>query len=301
MPIYKLHFTTPVHFGDDSGGNLLTAVRMTFRGDVLFSALYMQGNAELFRQAVASGELWFSDAFPYCGDILYLPKPIGLWNRERNAGDPSMRKLFKKLQYIPMDHLTEFLHGMSDPRKLDCTFAVSHDTTRVNRRDFEDPLPYQVSAMRFVDGCGLYVIVQSLREEILTDFEQRLTLLSADGIGGRRSSGWGKFTWERFPIPDTLKKGLEDEEAPCQMLLSTALPRDNDLENAMEGACYLLVRRGGFTYSPLTQPTKKRTLYLFGAGSTFPKRFEGQLLDVGLNMPHPVWRYAEAGFMGVRI
>lgn len=57
--------------------------------------------------------------------------------------------------------------------------------------------------------------------------------------------------------------------------------------------------RGGFATSERVNPLKKQTVYLLGAGSTFTHRFQGCLLDVGIGMPHPVWRYAKAMFMGV--
>ena len=68
---------------------------------------------------------------------------------------------------------------------------------------------------------------------------------------------------------------------------------------ALDGAYYTVARRGGFTNSEQIAPLKKRTVHLLGAGSTFRRRFAGTVLDLGVGMPHPVWRYARGMFMGV--
>ena len=46
---------------------------------------------------------------------------------------------------------------------------------------------------------------------------------------------------------------------------------------------------------------RKRTVWLMGPGATFDRRFAGQLMNVGENLPHPVWRYAYGMFLGVRV
>ena len=83
------------------------------------------------------------------------------------------------------------------------------------------------------------------------------------------------------------------------MLLSTALPAEDELSSTLEDAFYMVVRRGGYISSEQSHPVKKQTVYFLNAGSTFRRRFTGTILDVGMDMPHPVWRYARAMFMGV--
>ncbi|MDO5325215.1 MAG: hypothetical protein Q4G00_00710 [Clostridia bacterium] len=298
--VYKLRFTTPVHFGAESGGNKLSSQSMAFRADLLFSALYLQGDGDALLKWVKNGRLWFSDAFPYHENTLYLPKPIGIWNRQIPADDPSVRKQLKKIAYIPIDQLNAFVHGNCDPASLRTSFGTGYEVTRVNRRDYDLPLPYQLAGFRFADGCGLYLIV-SADEQAMEGFEKRLLSLSANGIGGKVSSGWGKFVFEKNELPEVLAQGLDNRQAACQMLLSTALPEDDELDSALRHGTWLLVRRGGFSYSPAANAHKKHTVFLLGAGSVFPKRFRGTMLDVGLDMPHPVWRCAMAGFMGVDV
>lgn len=304
--ICKLTFTTATRFGSDAGGSSLTGTAMTFRADVLFSALFAallkQGEAEALLHSVNRGELAFSDALPWRDDRLFLPRPVGIFSRPDNpaAEDPSQRKLLKKIAFVPSDALADFMAGSAKLAELHALnrFGQPFEVTRVNRRDDDQPLPYRVGGFRFDPNCGLYVVVSGA-DAALERFERGMLCLSADGIGGKTSSGWGKFTFETRHAPERLNRALDDVSAPRQMLLSTALPADDELEDALDGAYYTVARRGGFTSSEQNAPLKKRTVHLLGAGSTFRRRFAGTVLDVGVGMPHPVWRYARGMFMGV--
>ena len=304
--ICKLSFHTAVHFGSDDGGSSLTGARPTFHADVLFSALFRalqaRGSAETLLHAVQSGELSFSDAFPWSGPRFFLPRPVGLFARHAHSADedPSQRKLLKRITYVPADLLEDFLQGRADLQMLHSLnrFGRAFEETRVNRRDGDQPLPYQVSGFRFAEDAGLYLIVSGT-EPSMEQFETGMAVLAAEGIGGKISSGWGKFDFEMAQISDRWAKALENDAAPCQMLLSAALPSEEELSAALDDAYYTVLRRGGFAFSEQSRPLKKRTTYLLGAGSTFPRRFEGTVLEVGVGMPHPVWRYARAMFMGV--
>lgn len=304
--ICRLTFSTAVRFGSEAGGGSLTGADKSFRSDTLFSALFSvlqpQGKAEALLNAVQSGELAFSDAFPWRESHLFLPRPVGIFTRPDNpaASDPSQRKLLKKIAYIPEDSLSSFLAGKADINDLYRLnhFGSAFEETRVNLRDGGQPLPYRVGGFRFDKDCGLYLIVSG-SESALALFERGMLSLSANGIGGKASTGWGKFTLSMQPASPTWAAALENTQSPRQLLLNTALPSEDEMSDALEGAYYTIVRRGGFATSPQTNPLKRQTVYLLGAGSTFPHRFQGSMLDVGIGMPHPVWRYARAMFMGV--
>ena len=76
---------------------------------------------------------------------------------------------------------------------------------------------------------------------------------------------------------------------------------EEELEQALEGATYQLVRRGGFVASDTyaETPQKKKTQYFFRSGSVFGHRFTGDLYSVGGFGEHPVYRYAKPMFLGV--
>lgn len=304
--ICKLTFNTAVRFGSDAGGSSLTGTNMAFRADVLFSALFrvllVQGRSDEFLHATQCGRLTFSDAFPWRDGSFFLPRPVGIFAKPDNTmnTDPSQRKLLKRIAFIPMNQLNGFLEGKANLSELEACnrFGNAFEETRVNQRDGILPMPYRVAGFRFEDGCGLYVVVEG-DDAALSLFEHGMTALSGEGIGGKVSSGWGKFGFELEPTSEEWNRAMENSQASRQMLLSSALPSDDEIPDVLEDAYYTVVRRGGFAFSEQINPLKKQTVYLLGAGSTFRHRFRGVVLDVGVDMPHPVWRYARAMFMGV--
>lgn len=298
--IYKLTFSTAVHFGSDDGGDHLSSVNMSFHSDSLFSALYLQamkiGKQDELLSSVKSGSLCFSDALPWKGNRFYIPRPVGIFAQPTRDFDPSVRKIMKRVRFIPVDMLKPYLSGTFDPEQLLTEFGAAYYTTRVNIRDAEAPLPYQVGAFRFFDDCGLYIIVKTDNEKLMAEL---FDMLSVHGIGGKVSSGLGKFTYSTIKPDELFAKYLNNTSAAYSLLLSTALPEDDALESAMQHSHYTLVRRGGFTQSESSRPVKKHTVYAFGAGSTFAKPFLGSVRDVGMHMPHPVYRCLASCFMGV--
>ena len=85
------------------------------------------------------------------------------------------------------------------------------------------------------------------------------------------------------------------------MLLSSALPKEDELEKSLDGASYLLQKRSGFVYSDIyaEEQRKKQELFVFQVGSCFTNCFDGDIYDVGNNGVHSVYRYAKPIFMGV--
>ena len=306
--ICDLNFHTPARFGADAGGGSLTGAGMTFRADMLFSALFRalqpQGEADALLRAVQGGALCFSDALPRNGSTRFIPRPVGIFAQPGDAAteDPSRRKLLKKIGFIPVEKLDDFLAGRADLKALHDMnrFGSAFEQTRVNTRDGEQPLPYRVGGFRFAPDCGLFIAAGGT-DGALALFARGMAALAAEGIGGKVSSGWGKFTPEIIPAPAEWARALDDASAPQQLLLSTALPAEDELEGALEDAYTTVVRRGGFAFSEQIRPFKKQTVFLLGAGSTFRRRFAGCVLDVGIDMPHPVWRCARAMFMGVNV
>lgn len=46
---------------------------------------------------------------------------------------------------------------------------------------------------------------------------------------------------------------------------------------------------------------KKQTQYFLTAGSVLQRTYQGKLYDVGIGVPHPVYRYSKPLFMGVTL
>ena len=85
------------------------------------------------------------------------------------------------------------------------------------------------------------------------------------------------------------------------MLLSTALPQEEEMKDSLEGASYLLQKRSGFVYSETfaEEQIRKRDMFTMQAGSCFRRVFQGAVYDVGEGGTHPVYRYAKAMFLGI--
>ena len=120
------------------------------------------------------------------------------------------------------------------------------------------------------------------------------------GRGGKKSTGLGKYILRPVKLLEALERHLK-KDADRNILLSVGLPQDKELENALEGASYQLIKRSGFVSSDTyaEELRKKKDLYVFAAGSCFEHRFEGDIYDVSDNGSHPVYRYAKPLFMGV--
>lgn len=300
--VYKLAFKTGVHFGNGA----LSNSGISFLADNLFSALFIEAlklekSSELYEQ-VKNGRLIFSDAFPYIKDTFYLPKPM-IYIEPKDKGSSKAKKAYKKLKYIPAQYMKDYLSGEIDTGKCDLGGlgdSVEHIMAAVSREG-ADTVPYSVGTFFFNTGCGLYIIAGYENESAIELFEELMESLSFTGIGGKKTSGKGKFDFITAKKSD-LVMNLLGQKTGRYMLLSTALPKDEELEAAIEGAAFLMQRRAGFIYSDsfAEESLKKNNLYTMQAGSCFKNTFNGDIYDVsGGRGKHAVYRYAKPMFMEV--
>ncbi|MDO5410700.1 MAG: type III-A CRISPR-associated RAMP protein Csm4 [Lachnospiraceae bacterium] len=298
--IYKFDFSAGVHFGT----GMLNDTVYTFQADMLFSALYIEalklGKADQFYEWTYSGKLLFSDSFPFVGDTYMLPKPM-LYVETVNRGDSEEKKYYKNLKFLPVEQMEDFLKGkLNRHEDLMKEFGRFQYQTMAIVRQSEETTPFFVGTYYYSSGNGVYIIVRYEDEVQKQLMEELLEALSYTGIGGKKSSGLGKFTLMPGRQIETLCEYLQ-KKSERYMLLSVALPRDNELENALDGASYLLSKRSGFITSDhyAEEFRKKRDLYVFSAGSCFKNTFEGDIYDVSKGGRHSVFRYARSLFMGV--
>lgn len=306
---YKFKFNTSVHFGNnhlDEAGHFLYA-------DTIFSALCHeavdQGGNELLENLVnlvSSGKIKLSDAFPYNKKTYYVPKPM-IHLGEKNIGNSMKKKAVKKLDYIPINELDNFIDGVMD---LDAEahryseMGIAEVRTMVAIDEGLESKPYSVGAYNFRKDWGLYLIIGYIDHESLEIVENLLLGLEYSGIGGKRSSGFGKFTLLPAKLPDELILSIKEQakEGHKYMTLSISMAEDDELESVLNGANYSLIRRSGFI-SSLTYANrliKKKDVYLFKAGSVFCYTFEKKLLDVSGDGAHKVYRYANPIFLEVK-
>ena len=317
--LFKLQFDTAVHFGGaDSALSLYTSEETA--GRYLFSALchetLVQHGEEALEQLCAQvrqGKFLLSDTMPWYGETFYLPKPIAA-SESTEEVETTLRKKVKKLAWIPVlefDRYARSLHeGHFTPDEQPESFGTHYEQTKAAVPMQGDTMPYQVGLFRLRLDCGLYFICG------FTGRWSRMKIwsicwigLGATGIGGKVSSGYGKFhvvdkIYLNEPFDDQTEwmyHALSSEHAPY-LLLSTSLPQTDELDSALKDASFQLVRRSGFMASDRVEtPLKKKTQYALSAGSVLQNRYQGALYDVGLSDVHPVYRYSKPIFMGVTL
>jgi len=300
--IYKLYFKTPVHFGK---GRLNTSSN-TFFADTLFSAmckeaimLYGDKGAKMLYNMVLENKLKLSDAMPFFNDnILFVPKPI----MDIECSLHFERKL-EKLDYIPIEHINNFSDESYDPSNaIEMLEKMGKEGvhTCVAVKEFEDNEPYNVGIYSFAENCGLYFIAvtdQNIEENI----DEIMKSLSFTGLGGKISSGLGKFEYKKCKINKSIIQNFE-KQSDVYMTLSVSMANDSELENAVKEAGYKMIKRSGFVSSEnySYKMLKKRDFYCFKGGSCFKTKFEGGVFDVSSGGNHPVYRYAKPMFIAVK-
>lgn len=332
--LYPLQFDTPVHFGCAEKGGKLEQSSLTYRADSLFGALCyelsLQGNAsglDHLQEAVVKGRLLFSDLFPYISDEseglqLYVPKPIltvPTATRKKPVSYDSFRtqatqqKRQKKLSYIRVSRLADFIQAMKSGEAFDSDeppFSCGQLLTRVNCTG-EIPRPYYVHQIQFAKNAGLYGLIGYEDDEDLDWLLALLESLGLSGIGGKRSSGYGKFHFREDPVEmdelgiyeddGILYKRLTQTGTSRYMCLSVLLPSAAEVGDVQEGQ-YALCRRSGFLSPDGSKMQKKNDIYMIQAGSCFPKKIAGCVADVGgQDMTHPVWRYGKGLYVGLMV
>ena len=280
---------------------------LVFRSDSLYSALYIEaiklGLERELHESAASGRIIFSDLLPYMGDRYMLPRPI--YNVESGdesyKGSSERKKKLKKLKYIFSEDLQDYLRGCIDiDSYTGLSLGKSKREVKAEVPKNDDSRPYHVGKFYFDSNCGLYLTVGYEDEAAYDLLSEILISLSYTGIGGEKSSGAGRFEVLRGREDDLIMKALEKGSGDC-MLISTALPAESELSEALDGAGYLLVKRSGFVYSDTfsEETRRKKDIFMFAAGSCFRHRWSGEIFEVGRGAPHPVYRYGRAMLMGI--
>lgn len=326
--LYQLAFDAPVRFGMAEQGGSLAAAGMSYPSDTLFSALCCElaaaGEEERLRAFIKKcheGDILLSDLLPYREDEdgemhYYLPKPA-VAALQPNAAPPEnlhsarvqsgARKQMKKIAYLRASRLTEYLDAQKNGKLFDdrsefCTYGL---TTKVNCRVQE---PYPVGSISFHAKCGLYAVLYLRDEDDAAQMTDLLTYLGLSGIGGKRSAGYGRFHFEDDPydLADAfyeddavLHNLLQNDDAPCQMLLSSLLPDVEDVSALREGTYELRKRSGFITQAGAGGVRKKNSVYMLSAGACLSRRIPGTVVSVGKEPGYEVLRCGKGLYIGV--
>lgn len=318
--LFKLKFKTAVHLGlSDSALSLYTSGEY-FCADTLFSALchtalslYGASGVEKLCDQVRKGDLLFSDSMPWKKEIFYLPKPILLGNEHGDVPE-HFRKKMKQIKWVPVSAYPHFFNSIDNgilfnAEEIDQSFTQHVEITKIAHPNSSVSTPFQVGVTYFYPDTGLYIIAAYSDPEQEIWLRTLLDALGLSGIGGKISSGYGKFFIEdqiylnEYFDEQTqwLFTALSNSNAARQILLTASLPSEDEMEIIMPKISYQLIRRGGFIRPEGTAEyvRKKRTQYFFSAGSVSDVRYQGSLYEVGKIDGHSVYRYGKPLFLGV--
>ncbi len=317
----KFKFKTAVHFGDLSQTPDDSNSDFVLQNDSFFSALVIEAN-NLFGQSgvdkiykLCNEKIKFSSMMPFCGETYFIPKPELFIKQTGESKIVNYEKRLKKIKFIPSSYLEEYL--IKSPTgdvlldKLDemqsCFGQNAVEQKLVINRDSAiDSMPFNYGTFTFGKNCGTYILV-SCEPEDLNFLRGLLVSLSFTGLGGKRSSGCGKFEFEIINLKNSQNidlKFLDEHMSGCYkryMALSICLPQILT-DDILDGAYYTFVRRSGFIDSETygKEIMKKRDVYAFSTGSTFTQKFEGEIKDVGSKWgTHPVYKHLKPFFIGV--
>ncbi|MBQ8749181.1 MAG: type III-A CRISPR-associated RAMP protein Csm4 [Clostridia bacterium] len=324
--VIKFKFSSAVHFGTIDQMPDLQNTDFLMQSDSIFSALCVQAN-KLYGQAgvdklmqMCNNDFALSSMMPFYQDTYFLPKPLVVYERNLNSAKnceiSNYGKLLKKLKYIEASNFDTYMQKVKNGDVLpieemvqktqhfgDYEIVQKVQVTRSNG----DSKPFHLGIFRFNEHAGTYIIVKTNNTDTINFIGMLFNALKFDGLGGRRSNGYGKFDYQIIELDKTVNKDLQslnillEKNSDRYMTLALSLPFNLD-EEMLADAFYAVIRRGGFVDSPNYNSNfvKKRDVYAFAVGSTFTDKIEGQIVDVSTKIgSHSVFKFLKPLYVGV--
>ena len=314
LKVVKLRFKTPVHFGQMGIG--IEEVSEVVHSDTLFGALcwawaslYGRESLEdLLNSFTEKPPFLLSSCFIYSGDTFFLPKPhTSPPGFEDLATREEYSRIIKEMNYLPR----ETFRCWAWREKIDYGFIKSDYSKCYERflvprvaldRATSNSQIFYCGVVRYRDNCGLFCLIRiedvACEEKLHAAFD----LLGEMGLGGERTSGFGRFEpiWEDA---DEEWRRLLSFPGDSYCCLSLFHPENPEIiDELIEGASYSLLERRGWFSSPFSKKQyKRKTVTMFAEGSVFTRPITGHLVDVTPDIwrkeeedPHPIYRYGYA-------
>lgn len=306
----KLRFLSPLHVGEPGVG-VEKVLSYCIHSDTLWAAILhgwcrLGYDPSVLTPYEVRKDHWepsfrLSSAFPWVGDILYFPKPVGPMPL-REEVEPHLWKKLKKVRFLPQKVFERWIKGegldrqavaetLSFWQQLESRvsqYAEPH--VRLGYASFA-PQIYYLGVSSFQEGAGLYFLLEGLNEELKDPLFSTLNFLAEEGIGGKRSRGFGLFEWE----PVTLSLDLP-EVTDGWLLLSTIIPEEALLER-LSRSTFQLYQNRGWAMSSTGDQAFRKPVWMILEGATFPIQPRGRVVDVTPEdwpAPHKVWRHGIA-------
>ncbi|HEY8401191.1 MAG TPA: type III-A CRISPR-associated RAMP protein Csm4 [Cytophagaceae bacterium] len=296
----KMYFTSPVHIGKQGIG--MEGSDLIIHSDTLYSVIF-QTRVKIYG-VEDEFPIKITSAFPFVDDVYYLPKPgIRPPGFDKSEIASEYIKEIKSASFIPLDIFEKWIHG---ERFNFEALIKSQDVLRKNinvnvrpriavDRLSGDTNLYFGGGTFFRKGrAGLYFLVQCDGRQWKV-IKEIFNLLQEEGIGGEKSSGYGKFRAEfieKFDLPSV-------DDGKYYVSLSLYYP---SCPEELNGApvSYQLIQRSGWSIIEGEHVLQKKVL-MFAEGSVFYKKVEGKIVDVSpVRSAHPVYKYGKAFLVKAR-
>lgn len=315
--IIKLCRISPIHVG--TGRESYDTSSSWLHSDTIASAL-----AALRAQCGATDigdfldDLVISSAFPFYGDMLFLPKAHG---RIRITNEVECRKKLKHVAFVELSLWQQLSRGemltlgdvMVDgaymyPQGRNCgKISCTQTTQRVKvYADAEkDAEPFFFEWNYFDKNAGLYFITTANGKK-LDDIVSLMKQLGETGLGTDKNVGGGNFDVEVSNI------SIEDiNEANAKVMLSMYIPSEEELPHLnLDKSFYSMLRRGGFAAGstvPEFRHLRKKNVYMFDEGSVFmtDSELKGCVVDLRPDWNnremHPMYRSGKPFYLPYKI
>lgn len=332
---YFLEFLTPVHFADNNFGGDLEKASFYCSADTYFSAICSEANLiskEILQSIMEKFEqrkLAISSLFPYYysaqnDDLqLYLPKIYLSVDNLSKIDSYSEQKKYSRLwkqndkeDFIRISEIKNWLQSINDKEVYSIDnpiFAIENTMEKVACRG-QESLPYFVNSYKFNDNAGLYFILGYEDDDDAIIMEKIIESLGYSGIGGKKSSGYGKYKFFRNPkiLNGEISKYRDvliltkminmdmSVNRGRKLCIAPLLPRKEDVKYISVGN-YKIVKRSGFIYDQNTHNKKrKNNLYMLAEGSCLMKYLEGMILKEEYEgISYPIYRNGMGMFVGI--
>ncbi len=321
--VVKFKNLSPIHIG--KGRESYDVAASGFLQSDTISAALAALRAQRGKTDVESflNSFTISSAFPFDGDLLFLPKANGKLNViVPNKEENEYRKQLKKIEFVALPLWTRLANG--EQLQVECSQLqgeylvdkpvddydspskrVLHQRVLVPRMDGEDARPFSFEWQFFRKDAGLYCILSMNDEAQFAELLDLFKELGEQGVGSDRNIGGGHFDVEvdEILLPEVAK-------ANAVLSLSLYLPTEAELEQlALDNSKYQLVRRGGYmagSSNDVAKRFRKNTVHMFTVGSVFATQTVPEGKVVELTPPianamslHPVYRSGRSLFVKV--
>lgn len=300
----KLQFLSPLHVGEPGVG-VEKVLSLTIHSDTLWAAI-LYGWSRLGYELAPleqEGGLPFrlSSAFPFLEGTFFFPTPVEPLHPSEPL-EPHRRKELKKVRFFPQRIFEQWARGealskeavdevLSAWKKLRSQVVeYTEPHVKLGHASFASQI-YYLGLTVFGQRAGLYFLVDWVDESLKERFFSVLNLLKEEGIGGKRSRGFGLFDWEEVSITLQIP-----EDGDHWFLLSTLIPEKRVIAELGRSTFRLYYNRG-WSLSPTGEQAFRKPIWMILEGATFPIKPDGRIVDVtpqNWTASHKVFRHGVA-------